>query len=82
MYISRICFGKKAKEGRKEIECTILEKKYIFDDFPAILKIDVPHKLAKELTSPGSFVFLRNFVTVPFSQPYCPLWNLISKRKI
>lgn len=52
--------GNKPKEGRKEIECTLLEKKYLYEDL-AILKIDVPHKLAKELTLPGSFVFLRSF---------------------
>ncbi|WP_125152345.1 sulfide/dihydroorotate dehydrogenase-like FAD/NAD-binding protein [Clostridium rectalis] len=51
--------GKKAKEGRKEIECILLKKEFIYNEL-ALFTISVPHKLAKELTSPGSFVFLRH----------------------
>ncbi|PRR79306.1 Dihydroorotate dehydrogenase B, electron transfer subunit [Clostridium liquoris] len=57
--------GQKAKEGRKEIQCVLLNKEFIYDDL-ALFTISVPHKLAKELTSPGSFVFLRNPVSDHF----------------
>ncbi|SQB92350.1 electron transfer subunit protein [Clostridium tetanomorphum] len=37
----------------------MINKNFIYDDL-ALFTISVPHKLAKELTAPGSFVFLRN----------------------
>ncbi|WP_315114688.1 sulfide/dihydroorotate dehydrogenase-like FAD/NAD-binding protein [uncultured Clostridium sp.] len=63
--------GEKAKDGRDEIQCILLNKKYIYEDL-ALYTISVPHKLAKELNSPGAFVFLRKpdseyFFSTPIS---------------
>lgn len=71
IYQEFIWNGQKAKEGRDEIECVLLNKNYIFDDL-VLYTISVPHKLAKELNSPGSFVFLRKpgseyFFSTPIS---------------
>ncbi|MEW9093784.1 MAG: sulfide/dihydroorotate dehydrogenase-like FAD/NAD-binding protein [Clostridiaceae bacterium] len=63
--------GEKAKDGRCEIQCVLLNKKYIYEDL-VLYTISVPHKLAKELNNPGTFVFLRKpdseyFFSTPIS---------------
>ncbi|WP_097025720.1 sulfide/dihydroorotate dehydrogenase-like FAD/NAD-binding protein [Clostridium peptidivorans] len=63
--------GSKAKEGRKEIECTLLNKRMIYNDLVEFT-LDVSHKMAKDLSAPGTFVMLRNpqnehFYSTPIS---------------
>ncbi|WP_050607225.1 sulfide/dihydroorotate dehydrogenase-like FAD/NAD-binding protein [Clostridium niameyense] len=57
--------GKKAKEGRKSYEGTII-KKINIENKTTIFTIAVTHKLAQDLIYPGSFVFLRNEKTPQF----------------
>ncbi|MFD3157337.1 sulfide/dihydroorotate dehydrogenase-like FAD/NAD-binding protein [Haloimpatiens sp. FM7330] len=58
IYQEYIWNGNKAKEGRKEFECKIINKTYIEKNLLK-LTILIPHKLSSNLVSPGSFVFLR-----------------------
>ena len=65
--------GSKAKEGRKTIDCTInsIEQK---EEHLIALSVAVPHKLAIDLSAPGSYVFLRTddniYMDFPISVAY------------
>lgn len=65
IYQEYIWNRKKAKEGRKNYICTILNKEKIGEEL-LIFTILVPHKLAQDLVYPGSFIFLRNPKTKQF----------------
>lgn len=63
--------GMKAKPGRKNYLCKIIEKESI-DNKLIIFTLLTTHKLAQDLIHPGSFIFLRNpkctqFYDVPIS---------------
>lgn len=49
----------RAKEGRKNYTCEIISKE-TFDKKVIIFTIRAPHELIKNLTHPGSYVFMRN----------------------
>lgn len=71
IYQEFIWNGTKPKDGRCEIESVLLNKEYVYEDL-VLYTISVPHKLAKELNRPGSFVFLRKpeseyFFSTPIS---------------
>lgn len=57
--------GNKPKAQRKSFLCQILKKDIIEEDV-IIISILVPHKLAKDLLHPGSYVFLRSPSTTQF----------------
>lgn len=59
IYQEFIWNGCKAKEGRKNYLCKILEKKVI-DENIIIFKIETTHKLSRDLIYPGSYIFMRN----------------------
>ncbi|MEW8954921.1 sulfide/dihydroorotate dehydrogenase-like FAD/NAD-binding protein [Clostridium sp.] len=57
--------GNKPKSQRKSFLCQILKKDVIEENL-VIISILVPHKLAKDLLHPGSYVFLRDPSTTQF----------------
>lgn len=60
--------GNKAKEGRKTFDCSIKEVTKLQEDLIKI-RFSVSHKLALDLTPPGSYVFLRTDDNVYFDVP-------------
>jgi NAD(P)H-flavin reductase len=54
-----------AKEPRPEIECAIIELKYINDNVFSIV-LAVPSEMAAQLKDPGSYVFIRRSVDPPY----------------
>ncbi len=57
--------GNKPRDQRLTFNCKILNKE-VSDDKMILFTILVPHKLAKDLTHPGSYVFLRTPSTMQF----------------
>lgn len=60
--------GSKAKEGRKTYDCLIKEVVKEQEDLISI-RFTVPHKLALDLTPPGSYVFIRTDENIYFDVP-------------
>ena len=50
--------GSKAKEGRKTYNC-LVTKRNLYENDVLLIKFKAPHKLAIDLSKPGSFVFIR-----------------------
>lgn len=60
--------GDKAKEGRKTYTCEVIERK-LFQDEVLMIKFIAPHKLAIDLSKPGSFIFIRSDENVYYDVP-------------
>lgn len=58
----------KAKESRKTFNCLVKEK-ILYEKDVLLIKFHVPHKLAIDLTKPGSYVFIRTNPNVYFDVP-------------
>lgn len=58
IYHEYINNGSKAKEGRKTYSCLVKETD-IFEKDLLLIKFEVPHKLAIDLSKAGSFIFIR-----------------------
>lgn len=61
--------GCKAKEGRKTFSCAVNEVQLYEDNTIMIIKFQVPHKLAIDLSKPGSFIFVRSDENIYFDVP-------------
>ncbi len=57
--------GEKAKKGRKIYSCKINKKENVERNV-VVFSISAPHELVKNLTQPGSYVFLRSSKTSQF----------------
>ncbi|AZV56822.1 sulfide/dihydroorotate dehydrogenase-like FAD/NAD-binding protein [Clostridium sp. AWRP] len=65
IYEQYISNGKKAKNLRKTYDCPILDKKVAKDSL-CMFTLEAPENLVRELSNPGSFVFLRNKESVNY----------------
>lgn len=50
--------GNKAKEGRKNYDCSVKEV-VNYDDKVVMIRFNAPHKLVIDLVKPGSYIFIR-----------------------
>lgn len=74
--------GSKAKEGRKTYNC-LVTKRILYENDVLLIKFEAPHKLAIDLSKPGSFIFIRtNDNNIYFDVPISILESNIENNEI